>query len=75
MLDAIFQAINGIYEFFCNVVDFVTKIISDLVYVVQLIGDSVLQIPSYFSWLPASVVALLVTAFSIFVIYKILGRD
>ena len=58
-----------------SLVDFVVGMIEDLVYVVKLCGSFVAKIPTLFSWLPASVVAIIVIIFAIVVIYKILGRE
>lgn len=54
---------------------FVLDFFADIVYVIQLTGKFVLQIPSYFSWLPAPVLTLVVAIFSVVVIYKVLGRE
>lgn len=75
MLSSIANILADIGNFFSSIVSFITKLFSDLVYVVQLIGETVAEIPSYFSWLPASVVAAIVALFAIVVIYKVLGRD
>lgn len=55
--------------------DFVFSLVEDLVYVIQLTGETVLKIPSYFSWLPAEAVAIIVSIFAIVVIYKVIGRE
>ena len=75
MFDKIQEALNTIVEFFSTVFDFVVDFVQDTLYVVKLTGEFVLKIPDYFSWLPAPVLALIVTAFSVVVIYKILGRE
>lgn len=66
---------RSIGEFFSSVVDFIVSFFSDLAYVVQLLGEFVVKIPSFFSWLPSSLVAVIVTIFGVVVIYKVLGRD
>ena len=75
MLSSIVEILKSIGDFFSSVVSFITKLFSDLVYVVQLIGETVAEIPDYLSWLPSGVVASLIVLFSIVVIYKVLGRD
>lgn len=62
-------------EFFSSVVDFIVNFFSDLAYVIGLLGDFVSKIPSFFSWLPTSLLAILLTIFGVVVIYKVLGRD
>lgn len=75
MLSSIASILSDIGNFFSSIVSFITKLFSDLVYVVQLIGQTVSEIPGYFSWLPVPIVAGLVSLFAIVVIYKVLGRD
>lgn len=58
-----------------SVVDFVISFFGDLIYAIQLLGKVVLQIPTYFAWMPPEVLALIVLIFAIVVIYKILGRE
>lgn len=55
--------------------DFVFSLVEDFVYVIQLTGETVVKIPSYFSWLPDEAVAIIVSIFAIVVIYKVLGRE
>lgn len=75
MLQTITDFISSIGEFFASIYNFVISFFEDIVYVIQLVGKFVLQIPSYFSWLPAEVLALVVSIFSVVVIYKVLGRE
>lgn len=74
-MSAIIDFFSGIADFFSSIVDFVVGFFEDLVYVIQLLGAFVAQIPQYFFFLPPAVVALLVTAFGIVLIYMILGRN
>lgn len=73
------QALNSFLEGIGSAVmaffDFVSSLIADTVYLVQLTGRMLAQIPGYFSWLPAPVLAVLVTAVTIAVLYKVLGRE
>lgn len=71
----VIKGINTIVDFIRGLIDFVVNLVQDLIYVVQLLAETVVKLPSYFGWLPAGVVALLVTIFAIVVIYKILGRE
>lgn len=73
-MDAIINFFVGLKDVFTSVVDFVVDFFSDLVYIIGLLGSFVLYIPTYFSWLPVEIVALVATAFSIVVIYMILNR-
>lgn len=74
-MQAIIDFFAAVGEVITSVISFVIKLFQDLIYMVQLLGQFVLDIPSYFSWLPGEVVALIVTIFSIVVIYKLLGRE
>lgn len=73
---------NALISFFTGIADavtgffaFVFSIIGDLVYLVQLTGKLLLQIPVYFSWLPGELLALVALIFTIVVLYKVLGRE
>jgi hypothetical protein len=75
MLEAIKDAVLAIGQFFADVVDFVLKLISDIIYVIELCGQAISKVPDYISWIPAAPLALLTSIFAIVVIYKILGRE
>ncbi len=66
-LEGIGKAIIGLF-------DFIVGFLSDLIYLVQLTGRVLGQLPSYLIWLPAEISALLLLILSIVIIYKILGR-
>ncbi len=74
-MKAILKAIKSIATGFTALLDFLFGIISDLVYVVGITGDAIIAIPSYFGWLPDEFLTVLLTIFSIVVIYKLLGRE
>lgn len=69
------KVVTDIGNFFSTVIDFVISFVEDVVYVIQLTAESVAKIPDYFSWLPESVIVLLVSTFAVVVIYKVLGRE
>lgn len=65
-------------EFFSIVialVDFIISLVEDLIFVVALLGQFILKIPSLIGFFPTAVVSTLIVAFSIVLIYKILGRE
>lgn len=74
-MNAILQFFESIGNAITSVIDFVIGLFQDLVYMVSLLVKVVGNIPSYFNWLPAEIVALFVALISIVVIYKILGRE
>ncbi len=71
----ILEFLKGIGNAITSLIDFLISFVQDIVYIVQLTGEYVANIPSYFSWLPSAAVALIVTIFSVVVIYKIMGRE
>lgn len=74
-MEDILEFFEQLMESITSVVDFVISFFQDIVYIVEITGQVLAQIPSYFAWMPAEVVALLVTLFAIVVIYKIAGRE
>lgn len=74
-MQAILDVLKSIGEFFSTVINFVVKMVQDLVYVVELMGMTIAKIPQYISFLPSSVVSIFVVALTLIVVYKILGRD
>lgn len=74
-INAIIEWLGGIADAIAGFFAFVGSLVGDLVYMVRLTAKIVGQIPSYFSWLPAPVLALLGTVFALVVLYKIFGRD
>lgn len=74
-MEDILEFFEQLMESITSVVDFVISFFEDIVYIVQITGSVLAQIPSYFAWMPGEVVGLLVTLFAIVVIYKIAGRE
>lgn len=74
-MDAVVSFFKGIGNAIVSVFDFVISFFQDLIYVIQLLGKFLGQLPQYLSWMPSSVSGLLITLFAIVVIYKILGRE
>lgn len=75
MFESIKEYIVSIGELISTGFNFVVDFFSDIVYIIQLTGKFVLEIPTYFSWLPTPVLTLIVAIFSVVVIYKVLGRE
>lgn len=74
-MKAIADFLQAIGNAIVAAIDFVVGFFQDIVYVIQLTGKVLAQIPSYFSWLPAELLAIILTIFAVVVIYKILGRE
>ncbi len=66
---------EGIGKAIVGIFNFIVSFFGDVVYIVQLTGNFFLQLPSYFSWLPGELVAILLIAFAVVVIYKVVGRE
>lgn len=75
MLQKIGSFLEGIWDAILTVIEFVIDFIKDIIYVVQLVGETVLKIPDYIGWLPSYLIATIVAIFAIVIIYKILGRE
>ena len=67
-----FQTLVGYVE---TAFDFLIDIVEDIVYVTKLAYSYLSSLPRLFGFLPTSVVSILVIAFGVVVIYKILGRE
>lgn len=74
-MQVIIDFFKGVADVVSSCIDFLIGFISDIVYVIELTGKFVLQIPEYFSWLPAPVLSVIVLIFAVVVIYKVLGRE
>ena len=74
-MDSIKDYLISIGEFFSSIYDFVIDFFEDIAYLVKLTGEFVAKIPEYFAWLPAPVLAAIVSLFAVVVIYKVLGRE
>lgn len=74
-MQAIIDFFKAISDGVSAALGFLLSFIEDTVYVIQLTGEFVAQIPSYLGWLPSSVLAVVVSIFAVVVIYKILGRE
>lgn len=74
-MKALISFIKGIASGVTAIVSFLLTMIEDVAYVVTLTAKFVAQIPDYLSFMPAPVLALIVSMFAVVVIYKILGRE
>lgn len=74
-MDALIGFFEGIGSAISGFFSFVFSLVGDIVYLVQLTGRMLAQIPAFLAWLPPGVSAILLTAITIAVLYKVLGRD
>lgn len=69
------SALKSIFDLLSSLVTFIIGFFQDLVYMISLLGNFIVSLPSYLSWLPPTFVSSVMVIFSIVVIYKILGRE
>lgn len=74
-MDAIINFFEGITNVITGVIGFIVDFFGDIVYMVQLLGQIAVQLPTYFAWLPSQVLSALVLVFTLVILYKILGRE
>ena len=75
VIDVILSFLGGIAEAVVGFFAFLYSLLLDLVYLVQLTGKMLAQIPAFFAWLPAPVLAVIVTTVTVAVLLKVIGRD
>lgn len=56
-------------------IDWVTGFIADIAYMIAMLHAFMSYIPSFFAWLPASISVFIITAFTIVIVYKVIGRE
>lgn len=75
MLDFIADLFYSLLGPLGSLIEFIINFGEDVVYLIQLLLSFVEDIPSYFGWLPDSCIILIVSTFTIVVLYKVLGRE
>lgn len=71
----IIQFLRDISQALTSAFEFLVGFFEDTVYIIKLTGSFLLKIPQLFSWLPAPAIALIVSIFTVVVIYKVMGRE
>lgn len=74
-MSAIINFFKAVANGLIAIVEFLGSMIADILYVVQLTGEFVSQIPQYLSFIPAPVLTIILSMFAVAVVYKILGRE
>lgn len=74
-MKALIDLVTGFIDLVVSLVEFVFQTISDIVYMIGLLGNMIVNLPAYFGWIPSAIVSSIVVIFSIVVVYKILGRE
>lgn len=75
MFEWISSILENIANFFSTVWQFIITVFEEIVYIIKLLATVVINIPSYFTWLPPAALALVLVLIGIVVIYKIMGRE
>ena len=75
MLDSILGFIETIGEYISTAWDFLVDFFNDTVELITLVGETVLKLPDYLSFLPERLLVPLLALFTVVVLYKILGRE
>lgn len=75
MLQSIVDFLKNIGDMLLTAWDLVIGFFEDIAYMIKLLTTFVAKIPSYFSWLPVEVVALLVAGLGIVVVLRVIGRS
>lgn len=73
-MQEIVNALQGFFDTVSSIISFVIDFIGDLVTFVEMLGNYLADLPSYFGFLPSEVVSSVVAIFSIVILFKILGR-
>jgi len=73
-MSTIINFLKSIGDMIITLVGFVIKFIEDILYMIKLLGETILAIPEMIGFLPSAVVSAFMAALSIVVIYKVLGR-
>lgn len=74
-MQAIVNFFEGIGDVILAVVEFVVSFFSDIVWIIDTLLWAIGQIPSFLGWIPAQLQAVILVAFSVVIIYKIMGRE
>lgn len=74
-MEDLINMVEGLFEMLESVITFVIDWIKDILYVGELLGTIVLNLPDIFGWMPLHVFSLISSIFGVIVIYKILGRE
>lgn len=75
MLDSILGFLETIGEYISTAWQFLVDFFKDLGELITLVGETVLKLPDYLSFLPEELLVPLLAVFTVVVLYKILGRE
>lgn len=67
--------LQNVLDVLLALVQFIVKLVGDLVMVITLLGQSILRLPLVLGFLPSVCVSIVMATFSIVIIYKVIGRE
>lgn len=74
-MNALVSFFEGIGQAITTAISFLTSMIADLVWLIKTIFWALGQLPSFFTWIPPGLSALILGTFAAVAIYKIMGRE
>ena len=74
-MDAIINFFSSIGEVITSIFSLVWSFIQDLVQIILMLSKFLVEIPGFIAWLPDPLPFLLLSIFTIAVVYKIAGRE
>lgn len=73
-MSAIVEFLTGIGDAILAFVTFITDIVADLIWFVELLVELIPAMPAFWTWLPGGLAYILGLCISVVVILRILGR-
>lgn len=74
-MQALISFFSSLGDVVVSVFEFWIKYLKDLFYVIKLLGQLALNLPTMVGWLPSACISITVLVFAVAVIYKIMGRE
>lgn len=75
MLKSLVELVGNVLSLLGGLFSVICKIFEFIAFLFDLVIKFVVSIPDFFFWLPTEITVLLVSIFSVVVVYKILGRE
>lgn len=72
---AIGKFLETIGQAFMAVIDFVVKMVQDLIFIVEMLAELAPQIPAWYTWFPPVLWYTFGLCISVAIVFKIVGRD
>lgn len=75
IFEAFVSFVQGFGNFLDNITSFIFHFYHDLVYYISLLIKAHASLPQYFAFLPSTVISILLTTFSLVIVFQVLGRQ